>query len=986
MARALIFVLGFALANAQSTLCPQGKFVFRDNCWDCAPGSFQSDNLSSKTSCDKCPSGFFQSSASSAACILCHATNRSDNERTECVFSSDPIPVQLIVANKSKLCLQLELKENVSFQISFELKEKQAHFTFKSTCSVISNSPVCNIITSSVRNTTTGCIESVDTSALVSFHYGSTTRFCIIDSGVDIRNRIVRNIELREVRDIQGDTTFSDYTWSAPVSGWKIKESCDNLKYLNDTHSNPQNWKCIKCPAHASCDGPFNWDDVKPQNGCFREQDKTCIENITGEFFPCMFEDACLGDKCNSDLGFAEQSRGCRACRPNHFAEGNVRCTECPETMVTILTTIASCAILALLLTIFLNKSLADSERLSTKMDVTYSNLAQSMEKIMIAHAQILGLISGFPLEWPGFIQTFFWIFELFSNPAAHLFNPGCYGFTEIEPASSLILIKQAIVLILPFFLTTFISLFWWIRWKCSHSSLWSKIVAHGKACAFNNKKTTVVQTPLSRSTSNISHLSRESLENIFKKADRNNIGHITKSQFSWLVLSHRAVFGPDWKPQKIKMLFDRGGKFTQDSQGRQKKTLAFEEFIAGVVEHFHSQSKMNQKLREANGFIDMVEHHDGSKRGAESITHYDKWINTVISLLFMMYPTLCVATFSLVGCSSVGHCSFLQQDMEVECWKKEHNIWVVLVFVPAFIGYVLGLPFISQWVLRRNQTLLHTNRRVKFQLSILCVGYRPGMEHWETVVSLRKGLVVGISIFVLAAGPKLQTLTAQVLIGLLLVLQASYKPYVKVATRHDPLNSGETLGLGSAFLTMTAGMYLHHYQDNNQTGMFTNTASILVILVNLTFFAVAIRWYMVIFLVDLEMALERSGTKDISSTMMAFCMQYFLPDWREESHFDKIRDNKEHKRRIAQLVSVNRLMRLKDFARRWAQRTRRHMEHKAVDTIELEAKKSRGELNLRIAQRFSQSRRRLFERINNRSFNNAVEQSRDELAKSSEH
>ena len=389
-------------------------------------------------------------------------------------------------------------------------------------------------------------------------------------------------------------------------------------------------------------------------------------------------------------------------------------------------------------------------------------------------------------------------------------------------------------------------------------------------------------------------------------------------------------------------------------------------------MSHAHKRLEMAKKVRLANGQVDMIEHHDGSTVGAEKITHFDKWINTVISLFYMMYPTLCFATFTLVGCHDFGCNAYLQRDMEMQCWNDEHIVWIVLVFVPGFLGYVLGLPLCSLWIVRRKRKEIHSNRRTKFQLSILCVGYRPGMEHWESVVSLRKGLVVGISIFLLSAGPKLQTLAAQVLIGLLLVLQTNYKPYVKVATRHNPLNDGEMIGLGAGFLTLTAGIYMHHYLDGDDStsndGMFTVVlASIIVVAANVTFFVLSVRWYAVVYLVDVEMELERTASKSLCNTYLAFCLQYFLPDWREESHKDIIEDDKSHKRRIAQLMSVDRMMRLKDFAERWANRTRERIKDRAATMIERENEKSFKELQLKTTMKLQRAHTKVMERVQSR-------------------
>ena len=172
-------------------------------------------------------------------------------------------------------------------------------------------------------------------------------------------------------------------------------------------------------------------------------------------------------------------------------------------------------------------------------------------------------------------------------------------------------------------------------------------------------------------------------------------------------------------------------------------------------------------------------------------------------------------------------------------------------------------------------------------------------------------------------------------------------------------------IGLGAAFLTLTAGMYLHHYRERGtMPGMFTNTASVIVIIVNVGFFVLAIRWYTIIYLVDLEMELERTRSKSVRNAYLAFCLQYLLPDWREESHIDDINDDMNHKRRIAQLMSVDRLMRLKDFAKRWAERTRVSMEQKKVSSIEQQAERSRQDLQKRLTEKLSRSRTKLVARI----------------------
>ena len=62
--------------------------------------------------------------------------------------------------------------------------------------------------------------------------------------------------------------------------------------------------------------------------------------------------------------------------------------------------------------------------------------------------------------------------------------------------------------------------------------------------------------------------------------------------------------------------------------------------------------------------------------------------------------------------------------------------------------------------------------------------------------------------------------------------------------------------------------------------------------------------------------------------------------------------------------MSVDRLMRLKDFAKRWAERTRVSLAQRQVSSIEKKAERSRLELQSRLSEKLSRSRTKLLARI----------------------
>ena len=81
---------------------------------------------------------------------------------------------------------------------------------------------------------------------------------------------------------------------------------------------------------------------------------------------------------------------------------------------------------------------------------------------------------------------------------------------------------------------------------------------------------------------------------------------------------------------------------------------------------------------------------------------------------LYLMYPTLTTASFSLLRCVPVPDGEdgkpvlYLSVDQQVECYSGEHLLWVIFLTVPCFALYVVGLPLMGILVLRLNRKALY--------------------------------------------------------------------------------------------------------------------------------------------------------------------------------------------------------------------------------------------------------------------------------------
>merc|ERR1712178_616926 len=122
------------------------------------------------------------------------------------------------------------------------------------------------------------------------------------------------------------------------------------------------------------------------------------------------------------------------------------------------------------MLVLFLSSALEDS---SAEANSSVTHLSQPMQKIVLNHAQLVSLASGFPLRWPAEIEQMFQAMGMFGQAGSYMFNPACNGATIASDvdgeAVSMFFQKQLVMQMAPFIAIFFSCLFWtgvWIRDK----------------------------------------------------------------------------------------------------------------------------------------------------------------------------------------------------------------------------------------------------------------------------------------------------------------------------------------------------------------------------------------------------------------------------------------------------------------------------------------------------------------------------------------
>ena len=139
-------------------------------------------------------------------------------------------------------------------------------------------------------------------------------------------------------------------------------------------------------------------------------------------------------------------------------------------------------------------------------------------------------------------------------------------------------------------------------------------------------------------------------------------------------------------------------------------------------------------------------------KRGdRKDTTTKDKFVVTVTTVLYLLYPTLCKNTFGLFDCKIIGAQAYLKIDLEEKCYQGRHQTMMLLLGVGQLIVYVVGLPLIVLIFLLRNRESLRTHVS-QARYGLFYGAYKTDRFFWETVITLRKVSVVMLSVF----GPEL--------------------------------------------------------------------------------------------------------------------------------------------------------------------------------------------------------------------------------------
>ena len=290
--------------------------------------------------------------------------------------------------------------------------------------------------------------------------------------------------------------------------------------------------------------------------------------------------------------------------------------------------------------------------------------------------------------------------------------------------------------------------------------------------------------------------------------------------------------------------------------------------------------------VRKVHGFRDRIQNRvkEGMLANQRSIRTWDKFIATLVTMLYLLYPTVTRGTFQLVACQRVGGRMYLQMDLDIACYEPAHLFWVLNLFVPCALGYVIGLPLVTLMILIPRRHDLN-NRFTKFRFGVLYTGYTEKCYYWESVIAARKATVITVSVFLTQAGPESQALCGMMIIMVGTVLHLFMKPFAQVTADHNTLFWTEFWGLQTAFITFWTGLFF--FQDVAQDPDIQLFFTIELLTVNFVFLLVAVRWFFILKLMDLDDMISTkqlqgySGDDLRSEICMKRALSRFFPEWQ---------------------------------------------------------------------------------------------------------
>ena len=248
-----------------------------------------------------------------------------------------------------------------------------------------------------------------------------------------------------------------------------------------------------------------------------------------------------------------------------------------------------------------------------------------------------------------------------------------------------------------------------------------------------------------------------------------------------------------------------------------------------------------------------------------------DQFVAGAMVVLNLLYPTLVKRSARMFSCRSIGGRYFLDEALDVECWKAEHTVAYLATALPGVAIYVVGFPAALLVVLLRLKKRGALKKddpkydgRWVLRLGFLFAGYEDEFVHWESIVLARKASLSAMAVFLANSGTTVQVVVAVLILLICLFLQMKYEPL-----EHDWHDLMEERSLMSSNLILIACLLANAgRQGNDLTLTASISLSLFVFVITLLFLWTTVR------LTLIGMAMSKEGKESCGVTMARKCLR----------------------------------------------------------------------------------------------------------------
>ena len=233
------------------------------------------------------------------------------------------------------------------------------------------------------------------------------------------------------------------------------------------------------------------------------------------------------------------------------------------------------------------------------------------------------------------------------------------------------------------------------------------------------------------------------------------------------------------------------------------------------------------------------------------------------------------------MACMPIGKNTYLQRDLNIRCWETDSNghftgvhfAFVLYLFLPGVVLWVIGMPLLTYIVLKINKNKLY-HKTMKFRMGTLYVGYTADCYYWESIVSIRKCAVLAASVFLVSFGAETQALAGMMICMVSLIVHLYFKPFIPVCEGRETLFWAEFWALFVAFLTFWTGLFFFQAEKPWWSNQVSRGFAIELISINILFMIMAMRWYLILKLMDTS---DLIMTKELQGGKLYCCIVVLL-------------------------------------------------------------------------------------------------------------